>query len=543
MEYRRLLDFHLAARHFESWPSTIAPLCPEKRMRTTWPILAVAIGGALLAAQAPADPPRAGEIPKPVDRNAYRVAKPEAPANPAPPPPIAESAEVPESGIDPAAIARWKLETVTLKSGQQVRGFVQRKGPQELEVVVVAQPAGRPMHLVIRPIPTSAVAKIENLPDAERKELARKIGEFRARLPIEAGRMERIAVVRDNEGATGAYVVVGPWFTLRSTADEETTRRVAVRLDQIFCAFRQIFPPKRSPSSPLEIQLYGTLRELREVQQGQTIPPHGTAWFSVTHNRIVSGSDLMSLGEYLAQAETRHDEIQKQCKSLQLQLPQLLAKLAAEMRDMGIGEQIVEQELSLRRAAAEAECRSKLAEIAAATRRNEAQFASHTAQLFTRLYHEAFHAYFENYVYPRRESHVPRWLHEGLAQVFESGQLEGEMLRVDAPGKDLLLELQRDLAGGAPLKLADLLSAEDGMFLVSHAGKHVSRRHYLYAWGLAWWLTYRERTLGSEALDRYVARAAEGTSPLLRFEQLVGRKTDAFEREWQLGMLALKPAR
>jgi hypothetical protein len=133
-------------------------------------------------------------------------------------------------------------------------------------------------------------------------------------------------------------------------------------------------------------------------------------------------------------------------------------------------------------------------------------------------------------------------MHEGLAQVFESGQLEGEMLRVDAPGKEILLELQRDLAAN-PLRIADLLSAEDELFLVSHAGKYVSRRHYLYAWGLAWWLTYRERSLGSEAMDRYVALGAEGETPLVRFEQLVGRKIDEFEREWRTGMLAIKPPR
>ena len=84
-----------------------------------------------------------------------------------------------------------------------------------------------------------------------------------------------------------------------------------------------------------------------------------------------------------------------------------------------------------------------------------------------RLYHEAFHAYLRNSVYPRQQYDVPPWLNEGLAVIFEGGLLEGNTLRVDAPNPAALKKLKADLAGPAPLELDSLLSAGEGQFLLT----------------------------------------------------------------------------
>ena len=44
--------------------------------------------------------------------------------------------------------------------------------------------------------------------------------------------------------------------------------------------------------------------------------------------------------------------------------------------------------------------------------------------MFARAYHESFHAYLENYVYPHDHYDVPRWLNEGLAVMMEGGILD-----------------------------------------------------------------------------------------------------------------------
>ncbi len=75
--------------------------------------------------------------------------------------------------------------------------------------------------------------------------------------------------------------------------------------------------------------------------------------------------------------------------------------------------------------------------------------------MFAQLYHEAFHAYVENYVCPPADVTLPHWLNEGLAQIFEAGQMEGDSLRIDAPDRKRLVQLQDDLRGEQPLKIEE----------------------------------------------------------------------------------------
>jgi hypothetical protein len=160
-----------------------------------------------------------------------------------------------------------------------------------------------------------------------------------------------------------------------------------------------------------------------------------------------------------------------------------------------------------------------------------------------RLYHEAFHAYLENFVYPHEQFDVPRWLNEGLAQVFEEGLLELGTLRLDAPGRKRLMALQADLAGNTPLSLPDVLMADAQTFLVYHRTEaQTSQRHYLYSWGLAHYLAVREPILESARLDRYVKGASLQSDSVARFEQLVAMPLAQFEQRWRADMLALKPS-
>src|SRR5205814_206190 len=87
-----------------------------------------------------------------------------------------------------------------------------------------------------------------------------------------------------------------------------------------------------------------------------------------------------------------------------------------------------------------------LAPMAAAEKRivetekaNDKVFIAVRDRLFTRLYHEAFHAYLGTFVYPAREGTLPHWFNEGLAQIFETAIMEvGELLAFrDLVGKPL----------------------------------------------------------------------------------------------------------
>ncbi len=153
------------------------------------------------------------------------------------------------------------------------------------------------------------------------------------------------------------------------------------------------------------------------------------------------------------------------------------------------------------------------ARIKAAERRNASRFQEVTGEMFGRLAHESFHAYLENFVYPRSSSEVPRWLNEGLAETFEAGLLDGDSLRIDAPGARILARLKSDLAGPDPLPLAELLTADADQFISTHRGDAAqSSRLYLYSWGLAYFLAFEQPLLGTKELERYVSLDTTGQS-------------------------------
>ena len=161
--------------------------------------------------------------------------------------------------------------------------------------------------------------------------------------------------------------------------------------------------------------------------------------------------------------------------------------------------------------------------------------------MVTRLAHEAFHAYLETFVYPRRVYDVPRWLNEGLAQTFEAGLLEADTLRIDTPNAAALARLQSDLRGASPLELADLLNAGSETFLSAHAADaQAASRMYYYSWGLAYYLAFEQGVFGTPQFDAYLNPAEGGKSAVERFERLVGKSLPEFQVEWRAAMLNLK---
>src|SRR5262249_53314817 len=91
--------------------------------------------------------------------------------------------------------------------------------------------------------------------------------------------------------------------------------------------------------------------------------------------------------------------------------------------------------------------------------KSDAGFREARCRLFQRLYHEAFHAYVSNFVYPEKDGELPLWLNEGLAQIFESASVEVGGLRVGQADRERLTRVQAALHKHELLPLADLLRA------------------------------------------------------------------------------------
>ena len=440
-----------------------------------------------------------------------------------------------------ADAAHWSLDRVILKSGQVHEGLIETESEREIRFLEIRRPEGRAMYGVYLSLQVQEVASIERLSTRERHEVRQRFEEFRNRGRVEAGRMEDVALQAMQLGGVRGWRYEGPWFALESTADEEITRRAIVRVEQVFAAYRQMMPPRVKPSQLPRILLFGSTSEYRAYLQAIRLPVENPAFFAAEANLVVAGSDLARFSTQLAQVRSQHDQLRQQVDSLRKALPDRLREKREQLERGRRSEADKRKTLLSLKRQYDDELTAQQRLLDSYDRKNASLFEEATSQMFATLYHEAFHAYLENYVYPQASTDVPRWLNEGLAQLFESGILEGSTLRVDAPHKKVLAALQADLKLPQPLALSTLLESDHRSFLVVHAARaEASTRHYIYSWGLAHYLAFEQPLLGTRQLDEFVDRGSARQPPIARFEKLVGRPLLEFEPQWRKYVQGLK---
>lgn len=447
----------------------------------------------------------------------------------------------------PSPSGRWKLETVVLKSGKEHHGLVQARRETELDFVEIVQRPGKPMFAIVRGIDAAQVAKTELLPEAEHLDLVKKFHEYRHKALIEAGEMEKVKLAAVEADGHTYQSYRGSWFALLSTADEESTRRCVVRMEQIFRAYRTLIPPRQierrtATQPPLTIYFYSSLDEYRQQLRGLNLNLGAPAIYSAKQHQILAGGEISHYATRLAEVRKEMADLEKQYDKLDKDFAVSLARLSDDLRAKSFSKDEITQELQLRKTDWKNEKAAVMARVHEQDRRNLARFSEVTLEMFARLYHEAFHAYLDTYVYPQDTHHVPAWLHEGLAQVFEGGQLEGDSLRIDAPDRERLNRLLGDLNSGDSLPLARLLVSEEQTFAGDHGGR-ASEGHYLYAWGLAYYLVTEKNLLGSPALDEYVSQKSMALAPAARLEKLVHQPLGTFETQWREKMQKLDSSR
>jgi len=441
----------------------------------------------------------------------------------------AKGAAPPAQNGSAANLAQWPTERVELLSGGVLRGFVESEDDLWIRLIEIHQPRGRPMYLLIRSIDRASVAKVDRLEPQQRAELKQRIDQFRNRSRIEAGHWQAIRLSLVTRSGSHYRRYRGKWFTLESTADEEMTRRMIVRVEQVFTAYRQVLAPRSQPRRPLRLVVLGSMDEYRTHLKRLGIDIRNPACFVREDNLVIAGSELSRLAGQLDGIRARHEQLREELERLEQEMSTRLAALSRKFKEDGLSRSETQRLLLMEKVKFQKQIDAKRKELDRCDAENRRMFDGLTHRMFARLYHEAFHAYLENYVYPYDEYRVPRWLNEGLAVMFEGGLLEAGTLRVDAPREETLRRLKADLAGSRPLSLQDLLTADAGEYLL-HAG---ANRHYDYSWGLVYYLTFEKDLLASPELQRYVALASQDTPPLERFEELTGTPLTKFEAIWR----------
>jgi len=452
------------------------------------------------------------------------------------------SAQTPVASMFLVPQAASPRDQIELNDGRRLQGFIESEDELWIYLVQIEQPPGRPMYGVIRMVDRAKVKSVVRLEPAARTELARQVEQFINRAQIEAGAMESVPIATALRDGVARHVYRGKWFSLESTVDEPTTRRLIVRMEQVFTAYRQLLSPRVPPRKPLRVLVHGSLDSYRAELRELGLEAIGNrAVFLPEPNLVIAGSEMTRVGAEVEKVKADHDKLQAELDQYRKDLPSRLEKVAEQLRRQGKPSGEIKTVLNTEKRKAEALIKQKELDIKLFERRNEKTFDTVARQALRRLYHEAFHAYLENYVYRRDQHPVPLWLDEGLAMIFEEGLLESGMLRVDAPHRAALKKLKADLAGPQPLTVEQVLSARQEDFVISeHNPAETSNRYYWYAWGLAYYLTFEGRLLAEASLDRYVAPEAKATPPVERFERLVGMPLARFETVWQKYLRTLR---
>lgn len=441
----------------------------------------------------------------------------------------------------PAGLSNWSFDELRLANKNTVKGLILSEGPDGVRFRWVSRLPGRPTVTLTTFFTKAEVAAVsKRLSDADRAVLKERLAELDPSGEGERKRMESLELVTGTDdwpkkpGAGRRYE--SDYFEVVSTGSEEFVRRSAVRLEQLYTAFARFLPPTVPDARLTRVMLatdpdeYRTL--LGPLGESLLLNP---AVFDPDGNRVLFGSDLRKLGTELQTARIHHsqqlvalDKYEDTLRKLYTQ-PDLLRHLK------GVH---VERE-----------------RIWKADRSNGNKFDDATRRVFAVLYHEAFHAYVGAFVYPplrldavragKGTGELPRWLNEGLAQVFETSIIEAGELRADTPDRDRHARVKDWLRkkNGTPalVPLPDLLTTGKDAFLASHADqKAAADRAYLTSWALAYYLTFDRRVIGTDAFRKYLVAVNSGGDPRQAFADLVGQPLPAFEKDWHAYLLKLQ---
>ncbi|MEW4454056.1 DUF1570 domain-containing protein [Bremerella sp. JC817] len=431
----------------------------------------------------------------------------------------------------PGLLQDIPTDQMTMRDGSVLRGMLLDESPRGYEFIEINRPPGKPSFAVIHTIGASQVQRLEKVGGDERRILDDAVNRLRNHTQIRAAAKESLKLTRvqsDVLETDQAWRYEGDRFTLLSPLDEELTRSLAVRADQIFQAFEHWIPPKQQPQNPIQIIVFRSIGSYSAYLKTIGLQIENPAVYVPHTNQVLIGSDLGLFQQRLDVVQRNHDAVLQQLDADNKKISGELKLLAKRLKDAGWSPNEIAPEVQSMREAWERDYKKRHSQIQVTNRRNATIKQELLDSTTGFLCHESFHAYIENCVYPQDRYDVPVWLNEGLAQLFEHAQFDNGSFRIDLPPAKLLGQLQDRIERDHGMSLQRMLQTEGGSFLLFE-NLHGTRLDYDVAWGLAWYLVFQKQLFAPNGLQRYV-HARDKPQPTI--EETFGESVSRVQSEW-----------
>ncbi len=429
------------------------------------------------------------------------------------------------------------LEQIDLVNGRILEGLVLEETPLMVKMRLVSRKSGRPTLTSTEEFHREEIRIVRHLPVSDREELARKLKDLDQQRELFLASLRQLDAlpkgVLPTRGIEGirptpvaweddpnqtAWAFESPYFSLATNLREPLAVLVSLQLEEVFRAISNLFPP-RLPGKPTRIRIWADQAGyIKAVSRGQASFDHPAVFDSLT-NRIFAGTELARLEGESTELRRHHA---KQLGILNLREIEIQKAMGGR-----VPTDFAEMAVRARR------------ELRDADQKNDQAIRQSRKQLLQILNHESIHAYLGNWVYDQKQQPLPRWLNEGLAQVYETSVIEAGELRADWPDSIRLAGVRQLIREGRFPSLGRILADSPDHFLVRLAGgpgnsnRESSREAYLASWILTYHLTFGKKLLPGQKVDQYLEALAknEGNeASIAAFENWTGMDLKAFEK-------------
>lgn len=468
------------------------------------------------------------------------------------------------AGVENAADLR---DVVTLKSGEKKEGLLVSENEDEVVMDLIRGGANVSKNLTMRmTFEKEEIQEMKRLTDGQRAAVkswfeSLKHHEELDKFSEASLQVEKVEWPSKKKGVTiPAWVVELEHFRVEANTSQEFLRKAAYRMGKVFQAYKEHFGVEtKAPGEKVRVVIFNSMAEYYAAIGQQFKNP---AFYAPALKLISAGCDEAAYKAAVEAIKKYHAELNGKLEKLQETITKERAKMDAAVKDAYekvhkkgrttpagklLWDQIQDQkrQWQLQIGALEKQARDVQEQIYLQDRKNEGVYKEYTAQMFETLYHEGFHAFADNFLFPGLlQKHFPLWLNEGLAQYFEMARVEGPRLLLGKVDGRRMALLRKWKAENSLVLVHDLVVAESKHFIVQDMSDlEGSTKHYLQSWLLVYWLGEQKR-LTRENLIAYVNALAGGQLSGEAIGVLAGKGTEEIQKalEGELSFGAAPPA-